>query len=209
MAVRNDLSVASTVRDLVMSAFGSGPTRRIRLGVGVPPGDPSTVRDHVSDAGDSGRAGPADIKEIAALLVKGIAGAALVTIPARHMANLDARDAFNRAVGAFVVSHDQVRVASSARRHPRSLAALLSAWCSAPSRSLQPSHRGLPAGGRQACRPADVYGPLMVSSGRRRRRARLRRARVWCFHWIVHPFCDVQLVLRILSCSGSTCLATG
>ena len=43
------------------------------------------------------------IKEVAGLLVNGIAGARLVTIPrAGHMVNLDARDAFNQAVGLFL-----------------------------------------------------------------------------------------------------------
>jgi pimeloyl-ACP methyl ester carboxylesterase len=43
------------------------------------------------------------IKEIASLLVKGISGARLVTIPgAGHMVNLDARDAFNAALVAFL-----------------------------------------------------------------------------------------------------------
>ena len=43
------------------------------------------------------------IKEVAGLLVNGIAGARLVTIPrAGHMVNLDARDAFNQAVELFL-----------------------------------------------------------------------------------------------------------
>jgi pimeloyl-ACP methyl ester carboxylesterase len=45
------------------------------------------------------------INEIANLLVKGIAGARLVTIPrAGHIVNLDARDAFNQAVDSFLAS---------------------------------------------------------------------------------------------------------
>ncbi len=43
------------------------------------------------------------IREVAGLLVNGIAGARLVTIPrAGHMVNLDARDAFSQAVESFL-----------------------------------------------------------------------------------------------------------
>jgi len=70
MAVRNDLSVAPAVREVIL-----------------------------------GEQDLPHIKEIAGLLIKGIAGARLVTIPrAGHMVNLDARETFNRAVEAFVVS---------------------------------------------------------------------------------------------------------
>ena len=57
----------------------------------------------MSHAGDPGRQDLPHIKEIANLLVKGIAGARLVTIPgAGHMVNLDARDGFNQAVDRFL-----------------------------------------------------------------------------------------------------------
>jgi pimeloyl-ACP methyl ester carboxylesterase len=43
------------------------------------------------------------IKEIAGLLVSGIAGARLVTIPrAGHIVNLDAPEVFNKAVESFL-----------------------------------------------------------------------------------------------------------
>jgi len=45
------------------------------------------------------------IKDVAGLLVKGIAGAKLVTIPrAGHIANLDAPEAFNQALDSFLAS---------------------------------------------------------------------------------------------------------
>ena len=43
------------------------------------------------------------IKEIAGLLAAGVAGARLVTVPgAGHIVNMDAPEAFNEAVGAFL-----------------------------------------------------------------------------------------------------------
>lgn len=109
MALRNDLSVASTVRDLVMSnvriwTYKANPARQL-----APPAIGRLSEIKCPTLVILGESDLPHIKEIAALLDKAIAGAALATLPGTgHMANLDARDAFNRAVESFVTSQ-QVR----------------------------------------------------------------------------------------------------
>jgi 3-oxoadipate enol-lactonase len=103
MALRNDLTAAPTVKDLVMSntrlwTYTTNP---------VQPLTPSAIK-RLSEVKCPalvilGEQDLPHIKEIAGLLVNGIAGARLVTIPrAGHMVNLDARDAFNQAVESFL-----------------------------------------------------------------------------------------------------------
>lgn len=103
MAVRNELSVASTVKDLVMAnvriwTFKANPTR---------PLTPLAIT-RLSEVACPvlvilGERDLPHIKDIASLLVDGIRGARLATIPgAGHIVNLDARDAFNRAVQSFL-----------------------------------------------------------------------------------------------------------
>jgi pimeloyl-ACP methyl ester carboxylesterase len=59
----------------------------------------------VSGAGDLGERDLPHIKEIADLLIKVIPGATLVTIAgAGHMVNLDARQAFDQALDAFLTN---------------------------------------------------------------------------------------------------------
>ena len=105
MAVRNDLSLASTVRDLVMAnvriwTFKANPTR---------PLTPAAIT-RLSEVKCPalvilGERDLPHIKEIASLLVDGIRGARLAIIPgAGHMVNLDARDAFNQAVESFLTN---------------------------------------------------------------------------------------------------------
>ena len=105
MAVRNDLSVAPAVRDLVMSnvrlwTYKANPAQQL-----TPPAITRLSEITCPTLVILGEQDLPHIKEIAGLLIKGIAGARLVTIPrAGHMVNLDARDAFNQAVESFVVS---------------------------------------------------------------------------------------------------------
>jgi pimeloyl-ACP methyl ester carboxylesterase len=105
MAVRNDLSVAPAVRDLVMSnvrlwTYKANPAQQL-----TPPAITRLSEITCPTLVILGEQDLPHIKEIAGLLIKGIAGARLVTIPrAGHMVNLDARETFNRAVEAFVVS---------------------------------------------------------------------------------------------------------
>ena len=105
MAVRNDLSVAPAVRDLVMSnvrlwTYKANPAQQL-----TPPAITRLSEITCPTLVILGEQDLPHIKEIASLLIKGIAGARLVTIPrAGHMVNLDARETFNRAVEAFVVS---------------------------------------------------------------------------------------------------------
>jgi 3-oxoadipate enol-lactonase len=105
MALRSDLSAASTVRALVMDnlklwTFRTNPARPL-----TPPA--------IGRLGEIARPtlvilGGEDlphIKEIAGLLAKGITGGRLVTIPgAGHMTNLDAPAAFNRSVDDFLAT---------------------------------------------------------------------------------------------------------
>ena len=105
MAVRNDLSVAPAVRDLVMSnvrlwTYKANPAQQL-----TPPAITRLSEITCPTLVILGEQDLPHIKEIAGLLIKGIAGARLVTIPrAGHLVNLDAHETFNRAVEAFVVS---------------------------------------------------------------------------------------------------------
>ena len=105
MAVRNDLSVAPAVRDLVMGnvrlwTYKANPAQQL-----TPPAITRLSEITCPTLVILGEQDLPHIKEIASLLIEGIAGARLVTIPrAGHMVNLDARETFNRAVEAFVVS---------------------------------------------------------------------------------------------------------
>jgi 3-oxoadipate enol-lactonase len=103
MALRNDLSAATTVKDLVMSnvrlwTYRTNPAQQL-----TPPAIGRLSEVKCPTLVILGEQDLPHIKEIASLLVKGIAGARLVTIPlAGHMVNLDARDAFNRALDTFL-----------------------------------------------------------------------------------------------------------
>jgi 3-oxoadipate enol-lactonase len=105
MALRNDLTLASTVRDLVMSnvrlwTFRTNPTQPL-----TPPAIKRLSEIKCPALVILGEQDLPHIKEIAGLLVNGISGAKLVTIPrAGHMVNLDAREAFNQAVESFLPS---------------------------------------------------------------------------------------------------------
>jgi pimeloyl-ACP methyl ester carboxylesterase len=105
MALRNDLTAATTVKELVMSNAGlwtyrTNPARQL-----TPPAIGRLSEVKCPALVIIGEQDLPHIKEIASLLVKGIAGARLVTIPlAGHMVNLDARDAFNQAVDKFLAS---------------------------------------------------------------------------------------------------------
>ena len=103
MALRNDLTAAATVKDLVMSnvrlwTYKTNPAQQL-----TPPAIGRLSDVKCPTLVILGEQDLPHIKEIAGLLVKGIAGARLVTIPlAGHMVNLDARDAFNQAVDKFL-----------------------------------------------------------------------------------------------------------
>jgi 3-oxoadipate enol-lactonase len=103
MALRNDLSAATTVKDLVVSnvrlwTYRTNPAQQL-----TPPAIGRLSEVKCPTLVILGEQDLPHIKEIASLLVKGIAGARLVTIPlAGHMVNLDARDAFNRALDTFL-----------------------------------------------------------------------------------------------------------
>jgi hypothetical protein len=103
MALRNDLTAAAVVRELVMSnarlwSFRTNPARPLS-----PPALGRLAEVKAPTLVILGEQDLPHIKEIAGLLVKGIAGARLATIPrAGHMVNLDSRDAFNRAVESFL-----------------------------------------------------------------------------------------------------------
>jgi 3-oxoadipate enol-lactonase len=103
MALRNDLSASTTVKDLVMSnvrlwTYRTNPAQQL-----TPPAIGRLSEVKCPTLVILGEQDLPHIKEIASLLVKGIAGARLVTIPlAGHMVNLDARDAFNRALDTFL-----------------------------------------------------------------------------------------------------------
>jgi len=103
MALRNDLSAAATVRDLVMSntriwTYMANPVQPLN-----PPAIKRLSEVKCPALVILGEQDLPHIKEVAGLLVNGIAGARLVTIPrAGHMVNLDARDAFNQAVESFL-----------------------------------------------------------------------------------------------------------
>jgi 3-oxoadipate enol-lactonase len=105
MALRNDLSAATMVKDLVMSnvrlwTYRTNPAQQL-----TPPAIGRLSEVKCPTLVILGEQDLPHIKEIASLLVKGIAGARLVTIPlAGHMVNLDGRDAFNRALDTFLAS---------------------------------------------------------------------------------------------------------
>ena len=103
MALRSDLSAAGTVRELVMAnlklwTYRTNPARPL-----TPPAIGRLAEIKSPTLVILGGEDLPHIKEIAGLLVKGIGGARLVTIPgAGHMVNLDAREAFNAALGDFL-----------------------------------------------------------------------------------------------------------
>jgi pimeloyl-ACP methyl ester carboxylesterase len=103
MALRRDLTAATTVRELVMSnarlwTYKTNPAQPL-----TPPAIGRLSEVKCPTLVILGEQDLPHIKDIAGLLVKGIAGARLVTIPlAAHMVNLDARDAFNQAVDKFL-----------------------------------------------------------------------------------------------------------
>jgi 3-oxoadipate enol-lactonase len=103
MALRNDLSAAATVNDLVMSntrlwTYMANPVQPL-----MPPAIKRLSEVKCPALVILGEQDLPHIKEVAGLLVNGIAGARLVTIPrAGHMVNLDARDTFNQAVESFL-----------------------------------------------------------------------------------------------------------
>ena len=102
MALRNDLTAASTVRDLVMSnvrlwTYRTNPVQQL-----TPPAVGRLSDITCPTLVILGEQDLPHIKDVAALLVKGISGARLVTIPrAGHIVNLDAREEFNQAVESF------------------------------------------------------------------------------------------------------------
>jgi 3-oxoadipate enol-lactonase len=105
MAMRNDLAAAATVSDLVMSntriwSYRTNPVRPLS-----PPALKRLAEIKCRTLVILGEQDLPHIKEIAGLLAGGIAGARLVTVPrAGHMVNLDARDAFNLAIEAFLTA---------------------------------------------------------------------------------------------------------
>jgi pimeloyl-ACP methyl ester carboxylesterase len=103
MALRNDLTAVSTVRDLVMRNVRlwtyrtnpSQPLMPLAIGRLQEIKCPALVILGGQDL--------PHIKEVASLLVNGISGAKVITIPrAGHMVNLDAREAFNQAIESFL-----------------------------------------------------------------------------------------------------------
>jgi pimeloyl-ACP methyl ester carboxylesterase len=105
MAMRNDFAATATVYDLVMSntriwTYRANPVQPL-----TPPAIKRLTELKCPTLVILGEQDLPHIKEIAALLAGGIAGARLVTIPrAGHMVNLDARDAFNQAVETFLAA---------------------------------------------------------------------------------------------------------
>ena len=105
MAMRNDLTAAATVNELVMSntriwTYRTNPVRPL-----APPAIKRLSEIKCPALVILGEQDLPHIKEIGELLVGGIAGARLVTVPrAGHIVNLDARDAFNQAVDTFLAA---------------------------------------------------------------------------------------------------------
>ena len=105
MALRNDLTAASTVRDLVMSnvrlwSYRTNPVQRL-----TPPAINRLSEIKCPALVIIGEEDLPHIKDAARVLVGGISGAKLVTIPrAGHLVNLDAREAFNQAVESFIAA---------------------------------------------------------------------------------------------------------
>jgi 3-oxoadipate enol-lactonase len=103
MALRNDLSAAPAMRDLVMSNVRLWTFRTNSAQPLTPPAIGRLAEVKSPTLVILGDQDLPHIKEIAELLVKGIAGARLVTIAgAGHITNFDARDAFNQAVDTFL-----------------------------------------------------------------------------------------------------------
>ncbi len=105
MALRNDLSAAPIVRELVMSnvrlwTYRSNPSQPL-----TPVAINRLAEVRCPALVILGEQDLPHIKDVAGLLVKGIAGARFVTIPrAGHMANLDAPEAFDQALDSFLAS---------------------------------------------------------------------------------------------------------
>src|SRR5687767_3396346 len=103
MAMRNELAAAAIVDDLVMSntriwTYRTNPVRQLS-----PPAVKRLAEIKCPALVILGEQDLPHIKEIAGLLAGRIAGARLVTIPrAGHMVNLDAREAFNQTIEAFL-----------------------------------------------------------------------------------------------------------
>ena len=103
MAVYSDPAAAATVKALVMSnrrlwTFRTNPARPL-----TPPAITRLAEIRSPTLVVLGDKDLPHIKEIAGLLARGVGGARLVTIPAAgHIVNLDAADAFNRSVLAFL-----------------------------------------------------------------------------------------------------------
>ena len=103
MAVHSDPAAAATVKALVMSnlrlwTFRTNPARPL-----TPPAIARLAEIKSPTLVVLGDKDLPHIKEIADLLARGVGGARLVTIrDAGHIVNLDAADAFNKAVLAFL-----------------------------------------------------------------------------------------------------------
>ena len=103
MALRNDVAASPTVTGLVVSntrlwSYRTNPVRQL-----TPPAIKRLSEIKCPALVIVGEQDLPHIREVASLLVGGIAGARLETIPrAGHLVNLDAREAFNRAVEAFL-----------------------------------------------------------------------------------------------------------
>ena len=103
MALRNDLSAAATVNELVMGntriwMYRANPVRPL-----MPPAIKRLAEIKCPALVILGEQDLPHIKEIAGVLAGGIAGANAVTIPrAGHIVNLDARAAFNQTIDAFL-----------------------------------------------------------------------------------------------------------
>ena len=103
MAVYRDPSTAATVKALVMSnlrlwSFRTNPARPL-----TPPAIARLAEIRSPTLVVLGEKDLPHIKEIAGLLARGVGGARLVTIPgAGHIVNLDAAEAFNQSVLAFL-----------------------------------------------------------------------------------------------------------
>ena len=103
MAVHSDPAAAATVRALVMSnlrlwTFRTNPARPL-----TPPAIARLAEIKSPTLVVLGDKDLPHIKEIADLLARGVGGARLVTIRgAGHIVNLDAADAFNKSVLAFL-----------------------------------------------------------------------------------------------------------
>jgi len=103
MALRNDLTAAPVITDLVMSnvrlwTYKTNPVQPL-----TPPAIKRLAEVKCPALVILGEQDLPHIKEIGGLLVSGISGARLVTIPrAGHMVNLDSPVAFNQALDSFL-----------------------------------------------------------------------------------------------------------